>query len=166
MKEYRLGRKAMLPAKKIVCPTDFSEGSFEAISQASELALQSGAELCLINVLPIQSALPTDPPYAFNIPEYDQALRSEADRRLKELAQQLAAKGLRSRTFIGHGDPAGEIVWFAEQEHADLIVIATHGETGWRRFAFGSVAEKVVRLASCPVLTVRGNTAAALSDVA
>jgi nucleotide-binding universal stress UspA family protein len=73
---------------------------------------------------------------------------------------------LRTRTVVGHGDPANEIVCIAEQEQIDLIVIATFGKTGWRRFAFGSVTEKVVRLASCPVLTVRGNPKAALSGVA
>lgn len=59
------------------------------------------------------------------------------------------------RTIVGHGDVADEIVRIAETEKADLIVTATHGTTGWRRFVFGSVAEKVVRLAKCPVLTIR-----------
>ena len=57
--------------------------------------------------------------------------------------------------MVGHGDVADEIVRIGEIEKADLIVIATHGTTGWRRFMFGSVAEKVVRLAKCPVLTIR-----------
>jgi nucleotide-binding universal stress UspA family protein len=57
--------------------------------------------------------------------------------------------------MVGHGDAAGEIVLIAEKEHVDLIVIATHGWTGLRHLVFGSVAEKVVRLAPCPVLTIR-----------
>ena len=122
-------------------------------------------KICLVNVIPIQPALPTDPNYVFSVPEYEQSLRSEAERRLQTLVQQLTAKGVRSRALVGHGDAANEIIRIAEQERADLIVIATYGRTGWRRFAFGSVAEKVVRLASCPVLTIRGVPATAV-DVA
>lgn len=148
----------MFPMKKILCPTDFSEGSSEAISLASELALQTRAEIYLVNVIPVQPALPTDPNFVFKVPEYERALHSEAEQHLQELAQTLHAQGIQTCTFIGHGDAANEIVRIAEREQVDLIVIATFGRTGWRRFAFGSVTEKVVRLASCPVLTVRGGT--------
>ena len=65
------------------------------------------------------------------------------------------------RTVIGHGEAGAELVRIAEDERADLIVIATTGMTGFRRFLFGSVAEKVVRLALCPVLTVRAPVAQA-----
>ena len=57
---------------------------------------------------------------------------------------------------MSHGDPAKEIVRIAIDENIDMIVIATHGLTGWQHIVFGSVAEKVVRFAECPVLTVRG----------
>jgi nucleotide-binding universal stress UspA family protein len=57
--------------------------------------------------------------------------------------------------MLGRGDAASEIVRIAKEKGADLIVIATQGNTGWRHFAFGSVAEKVVRLATCPVLSIR-----------
>ena len=56
---------------------------------------------------------------------------------------------------IRYGDASREIVRIAREEEADVIVIATHGLTGWRHLVFGSVAEKVVRLAECPVLTIR-----------
>jgi universal stress protein A len=62
---------------------------------------------------------------------------------------------VRTLATVVTGDPAPEIVRLAEQEVVDLIVIATHGQSGWRHFVFGSVAEKVVRLAPCPVLTIR-----------
>jgi nucleotide-binding universal stress UspA family protein len=58
------------------------------------------------------------------------------------------------RSVVLAGNPSDEITRVAEEEGVDLIVIATHGHTGWRRFVFGSVAERVVRLAPCPVLTV------------
>jgi nucleotide-binding universal stress UspA family protein len=57
--------------------------------------------------------------------------------------------------FVVHGRPAHEIVALAGQEKDDIIVMATQGESGWQRFVFGSVAEKVVRHADCPVLTIR-----------
>jgi universal stress protein A len=145
----------MLILKKIICPTDFSKGSEHGISVATDLALQSGAEVVLATVLSFQPAIVTDPNFAYVLPEYE-GLRAEADAELKEIASSLAAKSVRSRTLTAYGDPANEIVRIADQESADLIVIATFGKTGWRRLAFGSVTEKVVRLANCPVLTVRG----------
>src|SRR5208282_3804658 len=85
-------------------------------------------------------------------------LHKDAERRLQELAAELTKKGLRVRTETGTAnDVAMEILRIAEHNSADLIVIATHGMTGWHRLVFGSVAEKVVRLASCPVLVLRAN---------
>ena len=57
------------------------------------------------------------------------------------------------RTLIGHGEPAGEIVRIAERNDAEIIAIATHAMSGWRRVGFGSVAERVVRTVRCPALT-------------
>jgi nucleotide-binding universal stress UspA family protein len=59
------------------------------------------------------------------------------------------------RTRVITGKPSYEIVNLADEESADMIVIATHGESGWQKFLFGSVTEKVIRMASCPVLTIR-----------
>ncbi len=145
----------MFSMKKILCPTDFSEGSLAAVSQAGELVHQAGGVMYLVNVIPVQPGLPTDPNYVFKVPEYERTLHSEAEHQLQEIAQPLNARGVETRTFIGHGDAASEIVRIADQEDVDLIIISTYGNTGWRRFAFGSVTEKVVRLAQCPVLTVR-----------
>jgi nucleotide-binding universal stress UspA family protein len=86
----------MFEFKRIGCPTAFSEGAEQAILQASEPAQRSAAEICLVNVIPIQPALPTDPNYVFSIPEYEQRLRSEAERHLQTRVQQLTAKGLQS----------------------------------------------------------------------
>lgn len=84
--------------------------------------------------------------------------------RLGEIARELMEKGIRTNTFVRHGDAASEIVRIAEQQRVGLIVIATFGKTGWRRFAFGSVTEKVVRLAPCPVLTIRGMDRSVAAD--
>ena len=150
----------MLRLKKILCPTDFSESSLEALTQATEIAIEFGAELLLVHVLPVLPALPSDPNFVFRVPEYEQALHADAERNLRTLAESPASKGVQVHTFVGHGDAGHEIVRLAGEQGADLIIIATHGRTGWRHVAFGSVAEKVVRLAQCPVLSLRRATSA------
>jgi universal stress protein A len=145
----------MLPVKLILCPTDFSEPSEEGLTVARELASHFGCDLLLVHVLPVVPALPTDPTFVFNVPEYERALHTDAAARLAKMAQDTVAKGVKTRTTVGHGDAGIEIVRIAQEEGADLIVIATHGLTGWRHVMFGSVAEKVVRLAHCSVLSVR-----------
>jgi universal stress protein A len=80
-------------------------------------------------------------------------VRTKAEEQLALVANNLP-EGIRSRSVIATGDAADEIVRVANDEAADLIVIATHGLTGWRHLVFGSVAEKVIRHADCPVLVV------------
>jgi len=144
----------MLPLKKIVCPSDFSPAAENAVSEALEFALHFKAELILVNVLPVLPPAPSDPSFVFEVPEYERALHVDAERRLRAMAAEIAGKGVAVRTAVGHGDAGAEIVRIAKDETADLIVIATHGMTGWRHVMFGSVAEKVVRLARRPVLTI------------
>ena len=144
----------VLSWNKIVCPTDFSAGSIEALAQATELAQHFQAGLYLVHVLPTQPETPEWEGEA-DVPGVERLLSSEAEGRLRKLAKPIDEKGLRTKVVIIHGDPAEQIVRLAEDENADLIVIATHGTTGWRHLAFGSVTEKVVRHAMCPVLTIR-----------
>ena len=145
----------MLPVKRILCPTDFSEPAGTCVQTASELAQHFDAELLLVNVVPAVPTLPPDPNYVFKIPEYEQYLHADAEKHLRQVREQLVARNVKVSTMVGHGPAAEEIVLIAKKEGADLIVIATHGSTGLERLVFGSVAEKVVRLAECPVLTVR-----------
>ena len=145
----------VLPLKKLLCPTDFSEPSREALKVAVELASHFGAQLGLVNVVPVIPVLSRGPYYAFQVPEYEQMLYADANARLDELVGEVTTPGTTIRTIVVHGDAASEIVRIAEKENVDMIVIATHGMTGWRRVVFGSVAERVVRLAKCPVLTTR-----------
>jgi nucleotide-binding universal stress UspA family protein len=145
----------VLPFHKVLCPLDFSEPSYKALNSAAELASHFGAELVIVHVIPTPvPGIPADPTYAFAGPEeYEKALRANAKEQLA-LALQRLPEGLRLRTAIGSGDAADEIARLATAEAADLIVIATHGLTGWRHLVFGSVAEKVIRLADRPVLVV------------
>jgi len=145
----------MLPVKLIVCPTDFSGPACACVRAASELAEHFNAELLLVNIVPALPGVPPDPNYVFKIPEYEQYLHADAEKHLRETRDELVSKNVKVRTQVGHGSAAEEIVLIAKTEAADLIVISTHGSTGFERWVFGSVAEKVVRLAECPVLTVR-----------
>jgi universal stress protein A len=146
----------MLPVKSILCPTDFSDPSLAAVKAAWELADHFGAEICLMYVVPTIPLPTSDPAYDFELPEYEKILHDDAVRKLRDLREAEMKPGVSARTIVGHGQAADEIVIIAEREKVDLIVIATHGSTGLRHFVFGSVAEKVVRLAPCAVLVVRG----------
>jgi len=147
----------MLPPKVILSPIDFSNHSQEALETAADLAKQFGAQLLLVHAVPAITKLPSATSI-FHEAEFEQELHKDAEQRLKSLAEQYAAKGIETRTEVGIANDVGmEILRIAEHDSADLIVIATHGMTGWHRLAFGSVTEKVVRLASCPVLVLRAN---------
>jgi len=147
----------MLPFKKILCPTDFSEPSYEAIKAAGELAYHFGSELHIVHVIAPVPILPVPigpGPSAFNVSLYEQELDVSSKRALEEVVNQLETKELKTRLIALRGNPADEIVRTVDEEKIDLIVIATRGRTGLDRLIFGSVAEKVVRLAKCPVLTI------------
>jgi nucleotide-binding universal stress UspA family protein len=141
--------------KLILAPVDFSDYSHEAVRVAAQYASCLGAEVLLVHAVPAIPKL-TSAAEFFHEAEYENALRKDAQQRLQVLAQDLAEKGIRARTEIGIANEVGmEILRIAEHNHADLIVIATHGMTGWHELVFGSVAEKVVKLATCPVLVLR-----------
>lgn len=149
----------MLPFKKILCPTDFSEPSYEALRLANQLALSFSAKLCLVHVVaPVPVLQAPAAPSTFNIPAYQQELVESSERSLQKLVKESVAEELEARPIVAYGDEASEIVRIAGEEEVDLIVIATHGHTGFRHLIFGSVAEKVVRLAPCPVLTIRASS--------
>ena len=146
----------MLPVKKIICPTDFSEPSYEALKTAVEMADHFSAELIVVHVVtPIPFIPIHDDPSSFNLPVYEKEMETSAQKSLDRVFEEKIPKSLNCRTLVMQGDPAPQIVRLADDEAADIIVIATHGLTGWRKFMFGSVTEKVIRLANCPVLSIR-----------
>jgi nucleotide-binding universal stress UspA family protein len=147
--------ESMLPIKKIISPTDFSEPSYAGVKAANELAAQFSAEMILVHVVPPAHPFPpTRLQGDFEVLEYSERLIAASRESLDQVAKKMIAAKTPSLTLILEGDPADEIVNLASSETADLIVIASHGWTGWHRFIFGSVAEKVVRFAPCPVLTI------------
>jgi nucleotide-binding universal stress UspA family protein len=146
----------MLPLKKILCPTDFSQPSYEALKVADEMALHFSAELLLMHVVaPIPMIPIHDDPVSFNLPMYEKEMEASAGRSIRQVAEEKVSKQVQTRILVVQGDPAGQIVKVSEAEQTDIIVIATHGLTGWRKFMFGSVTEKVIRMATCPVFSIR-----------
>jgi len=145
----------MLTIKKILCSTDFSEPSYQGLEYAGELASLFQAELSVVYVLPLLPHQATDPNISFTIPEYERILHKDAEQQLNEIIKKRLPKTLKVRAIIGHGSAAKEIIRLAEEEKTDLIVISTHGLSGWHHLVVGSVAEKVIRTAPCPVFAVR-----------
>lgn len=147
----------MLPLKKILCPTDFSTPSYVALEHAIELASHFGAELCLLNVVPF---IPPSPPdLSFGIIAAatvapDAERKEDAMQQLLQLVEARVPSGIQARCEVKMGYADKEITYLASHENFDLLVIATHGLSGWRHMVFGSVAEAIVRQSRCPVLTV------------
>jgi nucleotide-binding universal stress UspA family protein len=147
---------------KILVPTDFSECSSAACDMALTLAIKLGSSVELLHV--------DEPPawQGFIIPELVVSMPNEASTSLHEFMQTRTRRGLeqlveklhsagvsRIEQRVDAGEPGAVIVRVAEETGCDLIVMGTHGRKGFERLMMGSVAERVVRQATCPVLTVR-----------
>ncbi len=139
--------------RRILVPIDFSMHSYLALAYARDLAVLYGAHLDLLHVIE-ETALPqvysVEPPLVA-VPE----VRARAREALDVLAREGAEMGVSTDVFVTVGYPVHEILDFAETREHDLIVIATHGLTGIKHLLLGSVTEKVIRMALCPVFTVR-----------
>src|SRR5262249_32057374 len=140
----------MLPVHTILQPTDFSDHSRYAFRLACALARDYGARLVVLHVVAMPVAvfdegvvLPPDPV----------GLRAAAQEQLNGC--QVPHADVRAERGLEEGDPVEAILRVAHQVHADLLVMGTHGRTGLGRLLMGSVAEQVLRKATCPVLTVR-----------
>jgi len=147
----------MLPITKILCPTDFSEPSYKALEAANEMAKHFNAEIILIHILSPVLVYPSASltPGMTRMPDISDVERDDmAYKSLSMTLEEKVSEGIKARSIMAKGNPAEEIVRSAKDEKIDLIIIGTHGFTGWRHMLLGSVAEKVVRLAHCPVLTI------------
>jgi nucleotide-binding universal stress UspA family protein len=145
----------MFQPKVVLAPTDFSDPSRDAVETAAEVASRFGATLLLVHVVPMIPRLPAGVSI-FKEGDYEQRLREEAGSRIADLSSKFAQTGISVQSEISiANDVAIEILRIAERHETDLIVIATHGTTGWKKLVFGSVAEKVVRLAHVAVLVLR-----------
>ena len=141
--------------KNILVPIDFSDYSKNALKYAAQFAKKFSAKIYLIYVVE-----PMIYPADFSmgqvaIPSTDIDLHSRAEEELNKLSKEIINGSLPVEILIKTGKPFVEIIEAASANDIDLIIIATHGHTGVEHLLFGSTAEKVVRKAPCPVLTLR-----------
>jgi universal stress protein A len=154
----------MMILNKILFPTDFSPAAEQAFDTAQQLARDSRALLLIVHVTP-PTQVPT-PPGAVVPPNAlaNVAIPEDAEQKAEQARDALAKivpddGNIRFEHRLLVGVPGLEITRLAEEEKADLIVMGTHGRTGLKRLLMGSVAEAVVRRATCPVLTLRQSSA-------
>ncbi|MCP4293812.1 MAG: universal stress protein [bacterium] len=149
----------MFPFKKILCPTDFSEASICGIKMAREMVEKFNSEIILLNVHKPIPHLPSPRMEAsditFDVSAYEEVIVSEAKTSLEEIRQEFLGPEAMGKVLVHIGSPAKEILKVADEEKVEAIFIATHGHTGLSKMVFGSVAERIVRKAHCPVLTIR-----------
>lgn len=147
----------MIAIRRILCPVDFSRFSQHALDQAVALAREFGAEICALHVfafapvaetVAVGGSIPMEPLRL--APEQ----RSTQLNELRGFIAEVDAEGVTLQTALLEGDPVTRIVDHAQRWRADVIVMGTHGRTGFERLMLGSIAEKVLRKAPCPVLTV------------
>ncbi len=144
----------MTQFRRIVCPTDFSPTADVAVRYAASLARAYGAELVLLHVLPQLHYPLRGLGMATAFPHLQEELHTRANERLQAAVVAAGDAGT-VRTELRDGDAYEGILGAAHDLGADLIVMGTHGHTGLKHALLGSTAERVVRLAECPVLTVR-----------
>lgn len=143
--------------KKILVPVDFSEFSREALVSAAGIAELRNAKMTVMHVMVEPQ---TSVPYEVYIDwqKVKDDMKADAEKMLSEMTEKAGVDGMTERVLVW-GEPANVITEAAQNENFDLIVMATHGRTGLTRLFLGSVAEKVIRHAPCPVLVMRGKEA-------
>ncbi len=147
-------KRTMKRFQRILVAVDFSEHSNKALEMAIDLAKEFGAKLDLVHAFDIP--VPFVTPYEVAIPDsYMQEARDAAKRKLAALAEKISAEGIEARSHLSEVPAATAIARVAEEVEADLLVMGTRGNSGLKHVLLGSVAERTLRHASCPVLTVK-----------
>jgi nucleotide-binding universal stress UspA family protein len=141
--------------EKILIPTDFSESARYALKYAIDLNKLLKARIYLLHVLQDFTEFSEYNLSPSILPQLYVEFEENAAKKLEEMAATLVPPETLCGTYILHGVPFYEIIQFSKQEKADLIVIGSHGRTGLKQVLFGHTAEKVVKKAPCPVLTVK-----------
>ncbi|MGE0821883.1 MAG: universal stress protein [Candidatus Binatia bacterium] len=143
----------------ILVPFDFSEFSEKALTWAIQMAKQLHGRITILHVIPaFDSSSPVFSTGAFPIAELQDNLQAEAEDKAKALVAGTESAPISIHTQVVIGDPFQEICRVAAADKIDLIIMGSHGRTGLRHVLLGSVAERVVRHAECPVLVVRTET--------
>jgi nucleotide-binding universal stress UspA family protein len=136
--------------RRILCPVDFDDNSMEALDTAANLARENNGTVFVLHVVPMIIAPTGMPVYVDLYKGQEEAARAK----LVEIAHKRLA-GLKYELLVHSGEPAGSILNAEKKIDADVVVMATHGRRGFKRFFLGSIAELVLRESICPVLTVR-----------
>ena len=150
----------MFPVTSILWPTDISESSFKALEAAVEVAQKFNAVLYALQVVQQIPPLVTGSEFApmaikgFDVPLYQQELLKNAENDLQRVIGRKIPQGIKVNSEVRIGITADVINEYAQEKNIDLIVMATHGRTGFSRFMIGSVAEKIVRLSTIPTLII------------
>lgn len=145
-----------IPFRKILAPTDFSEASLSTVEFAARLARHFGADLLLVHVvMAVEPAITPGFPHSVRAPHRQKELADAAFKKLHEIVAARFPAEQPVEFIVVPGKPAEQILGIAREKDADLIIISTHGEGGFRRAIFGSVADVVIRNAECPVLSAR-----------
>jgi nucleotide-binding universal stress UspA family protein len=144
----------MIAISRILCPTDFSEPSQNALAHADSLARWYGAEIVVLYVSPVAAMPVTELAYLPATPLLTPEARERLHQDLRRLVEPLRRDGVSVSVEVAEGSAATQIVARAEELRVDLIVVGTHGRRGLEHLMMGSVTESVLRRSPCPVLTV------------
>ncbi len=145
---------------KILLPMDFSPSSHLALSMATDLAEHFSAELHLLHIvpmLPMVNAMDSFPesPLPYDVTFLEES-KARAEQKLAGFLGPLLAKKVKASSGVEIGnDVAGNIMMAIEGMHIDLVILSTHGISGWRPLVFGSIAEQLVKHVKCPLLLLR-----------
>ena len=151
----------MPPIKRILVPTDFGATSDQVLRYAIDLARKYGASIHLLHVMDPMKFASLPDGYFVELPGIKAYLRSEAQKQLVAAAADCTASKVTVTTQVTEGAVADAILEVANVRGCDLIVMGTHGRKGFVHLILGSVAEQVVRIAPCGVVTIRDASAAA-----
>ena len=147
----------MARMRRILFASDFSKASAKAFATAVTLAKATDAEVMILHVLvPFTPLVPEQYIGGATLDQLNANARRWSQQQLAKLTAKAKRGGVRAGGLTMTGDPAEQIVRAARAKHADLVVLGTHGRTGLNRFFVGSVAQRVIASALCPVVTVRG----------
>jgi nucleotide-binding universal stress UspA family protein len=142
--------------RQVLYATDFSAASRRALDTAMALAKSQNAKLTIVHVLAPIVLVPEQYLDAVTIDQLQKQARQWSTRQLAALATRAKKAGVKASVVLREGDAPDQIVRACRSTKSDLIVMGTHGRRGLQKFFLGSVAERVVRAAPCPVVTVRG----------
>ena len=146
------------PIRRILYATDYSKASARALDEAVSLAKQNRAELLVVHVMePVSQYAAGE---EFSAPELyiklEESAEQDAERSMQKLMRKIQQAKVKAKSVLLRGTASDQIVKAAKNRKVNMIVIGTHGRTGLSKLLTGSVAGKVISLATCPVLTVRG----------